>query len=174
MLWQPSLDMVTWNWQSGKRTGLNVQAHLNLPILACLLTSHWPKQITLLNPARRLGRVTAHVEGGLCSCVTVGETTGKGKEMGPSLQSTTHPSSHPHSCMCGFSCIELAAFSSFCNFAHVWVLPDTFAFTSLPFCYSRAHSLWIPEPLLIVLLINNKLILSPSTGNYEQVTFVNL
>ena len=64
MLWQPSLDMVTWNWQSGKRTGLSVQAHLKLPILACLLTSHWPKQITLLSPARRLGRVTAHVEEG--------------------------------------------------------------------------------------------------------------
>ena len=28
--------------------------------------------------------------------MTVGETTGKGKEMGPSLQSTTHPSSHRH------------------------------------------------------------------------------
>ena len=112
-------------------------------------------------------------EGGLCSYVTVGETTGKGKETGPSWQSAPHPSSHPHSCMCSFSSIELAAFSSFRNFAHVWVLPDTFAFTHLPFCYSRAHSLWIPELLLTILLISNKVFLSPSIGNYEQVTFVN-
>ena len=111
-------------------------------------------------------------EGGLCSYATVGETTGKGKETGPSWQSTPHLSSHPTPACAVSAVLNLQPSLAFA-ILHMWVLPDTFAFTHLPFCYSRAHSLWIPELLLTILLISNKVILSPSIGNYEQVTFVN-